>query len=176
MIVMAFSNPRPIHSEAKASFHLCQRILQHDVVEAELGKQLPQSRFLIHKLPQVIHFWRRNNAIFLVPYIECGIRNSQLIADLRTDTLNSGFFREITISLRESFVLHCHHLSSGGVFHVGIQFLNSTFFQDQTHNTSIVPEESFVENDRIIYGNRSCRPFLVNVFIRYNEERFAILV
>lgn len=82
MIVMAFSNPRPIHSEAKASVLLSQLILQHDVVEAELGKKLLQSKFLIHKLPQVIHFWRRNTAISLVPYIECGIRNSRLTADL----------------------------------------------------------------------------------------------
>ena len=77
------AGPGPIRAGAPASVLFCQHILQHGLVEAQIGNQLLQPEILFLKLPHVLQLRGRNATVFLAPRIERGIGNTQLATDVR---------------------------------------------------------------------------------------------
>ncbi|MDZ5911179.1 hypothetical protein U4L99_24695, partial [Klebsiella pneumoniae] len=55
----------PIRADAPASVLFCQHILQHGLVEAQIGNQFLQPEILFLRLPHVFQLRRINPAVFL---------------------------------------------------------------------------------------------------------------
>ncbi|KZR00856.1 hypothetical protein A3N54_20955 [Klebsiella aerogenes] len=91
------AGPGPIRADALASVLFCQHILQHGLVEAQIGNQLLQPEILFLELPRVFQLRRRNPALFLAPCIERGIGNALLTADLRHGRPQFSLLQDKTI-------------------------------------------------------------------------------
>ena len=112
-----------------ASALFCQHVLQHRLVEAQIGNQPLQPQIFLFQLPYMLQLRRRNAAVFFTPCIESGIRNAQLATDAGTDVPSSACFRAKTIcsSVNRGFFIGTSSVQ-GSHYHAGIQFMNGAEF------------------------------------------------
>lgn len=83
----------PPGASEPASELLFQYLLQHLLIQTQIGHQFLQPLIFILQLPQTPQFRHAQTSKFLLPVVKCGLRNAHLSADFPDAGAGFGLFQ-----------------------------------------------------------------------------------